>query len=341
MNVLLSCSVHQILQLHIPKTNLQVNQLVHQAIIFHYIDNTYVMPLYLWRDDPKIEAATQLIHQTLGINLQDLLINTHKWVEYSISLHDLGIMWETLVSSALVTKYYLLENKPNNGYVPFINIYDISKKGQAYDLLSRLEVNFSSGLQQGTECTVNDLTNPCIYLNMKTHSHPHNFGNQCKLTLASPKGGQITPQLDCKYLLWWSPNYSEDKQTCPIDFRTPNVIKKLESKELGFLRGSGCVTGLAIDLIKFFKRCNQKIKPLEKDMKNDESENSEESAENGENNKKIPHNESHDTIESKSVVKKQTKRGRSQSVPGNLTDNEPNHPTKKPKIEGKKKEEKN
>jgi len=189
----------------------------------------------------------------------------------------------------LVTKYYLKENKPQDGYVPFVDIYDISTKDQAYDLLSKLQVNFSKGLQTGDECTVNSLEEKCVYSNRMVqnahhdficHSIPENCANQCKFTLEHPKAGDILPQLDCKYLLWWYPSFSEDKRKCPKNFRIPQVKEKLNRKELGFLRGSGCATGLSIDIITFLKRTVIKKKNEDSDK---ESENDEESEKDTEN----------------------------------------------------------
>jgi len=211
------------------------------------------------------------------------------------------------------------------------NLYDISTKGQAYDLLSKLKVNFSAGLRSGAECTVQNLKEQCVYSNKEVQNAHHDFichalpescGNQCKITLAPPKGGQINLQLDCKYLLWWYPNFREDQPQYPVDFRVPTVKKKLDCKELGFLRGSGCATGLAIDMIKFLKQCNQKNKKkIEKDMNNDESENSEEI-----DNEEESVNDPKLTIEH---VNKKRKRKRLQSAP---------LPKKKKNFEGRRDE---
>jgi hypothetical protein len=280
----LSCSVNFKLTSTVPTTQLSIQELEDQSIIFPYIDNSYVIPIFFWlrlkSANEKVYNKWKAIQQEMeklvpGLILDDLYIYTHKWFEQSLLLTDLGLLWEKLIVSSLAVKYYLTHIKDNRDYLFLSEIYELDDGAQAKPILSKFMVNFCDGIiRQKKEILWNESSLlKAIYHNIEFQNAHHdiilaakeydgtkmvecNIAVQCKNSLIKPKAGAISSQLTCDYLLWFYPKCHADHP--PKNYTTNDVKKALQNKRLGFLSGCGCASILYVDLIRVLKKMAKK-----------------------------------------------------------------------------------
>jgi len=233
--LMLCCSVnYKISSQFLPSTKVEIKNLIDASIIFPQINNTYVIPAFLWinldlqteiKDFKEIfshweNVLLEMTQLVPGLYFDNLFIYSKKWWSSAFSLNAVGDIWENLVASSLVVKYCLhtLEKSPKPD-IPLSDIYYTSKRAQAYPMISKLKVNFSDGIQFPLkEVTANDNPYPnALVHNCNIHKAHHDIiirdtAVSCKCTLRDPQGKTIELQLDgCENLLWFYPGLKEVK----------------------------------------------------------------------------------------------------------------------------------
>jgi len=202
-----------------------------------------------------------------GLSIDYLMINLHNWVEGSTNLNWIGRSYERLIASGLCLNYFqrrLTSNLAKNGYIPFIDLYNIKNlDSQAGRLLSKFLVNLSQGIETPmNETRFNDIKlNHAVILNEKTNNAHHdmilpgifeekisNAAIQAKNSLEKPDGGSVSRQLDAPLLFWFYLDAPDDNS--PVQFQNQVVKTAILEEHIAFLSGSGCINPCSLQLMK-------------------------------------------------------------------------------------------
>eukprot|EP01124_Arcella_intermedia_P023270 TRINITY_DN3654_c0_g2_i3.p1 TRINITY_DN3654_c0_g2~~TRINITY_DN3654_c0_g2_i3.p1 ORF type:complete len:627 (+),score=103.37 TRINITY_DN3654_c0_g2_i3:227-2107(+) len=279
--ILLFCSVNYKLTNYIPTTTIRIEDLQNKALIFPYLDDSYVVPVMFWvglnenmlrdlKSSPKIlekwnEVMKKIETMIPGIDLNNLFISSGKWWNVAYDIYSLGSIWEKLFATSLVVKYYLARINRQIDDIDFLDIYYLTESAQAYKTMLKTKVNFLKGLETpSSEASVKQKLDKAVYINSNIHNARHdivfyakpaNIMVQCKNSVYDPNGSTISLQLEKNHiLLWVYPGFKEDKPDPPKRFEVQSVKDSLKARQLAFLSGAGSISLITVDLIIQLKK---------------------------------------------------------------------------------------
>ncbi len=171
----------------VPATQIVWKHLIQSSLVFPYLDDCYIFPFHLiWaaktlrsriKGDYRTREGIKKICLQHVANLGVINLYVSYDTLRQLDLFNLGLCYEKLLASSLAVKYYLKTVGQNQKSILLNRIYEFGKDEKSKDLLSDLNVDFSSGIAiPDKECSVNmeNLSRAVIH-NIKTRTAHHDI----------------------------------------------------------------------------------------------------------------------------------------------------------------------